>query len=178
VLRRWGIDSSQLARIRDQVRTGALAELNTGPGRKPKDQEKEQLRQELARIEEAFKEVSIENTLLRKKIGLGMIGAIRGNRLDPEIKLELVGAVVDAKREGFAISRSCELLMLSRRRFHRWVEDKDLADEPPIPRTVANKITESEREAIIDAAGLVPKAVLDVTGGQTPGVFSLVGAGS
>lgn len=69
VLRRWGIDSSQLARIRDQVRTGALAELNKGPGRKPKDQEKEQLRQELARVEEAFKEVSIENALLRKKSG-------------------------------------------------------------------------------------------------------------
>lgn len=89
------------------------------------------------------------------------MGAIRGNRLDPEIKLELVGAVVDAKREGFAISRSCELLMLGRRRFHRWVEGKDqdnltpedLADEPPIPKTVANKITEAERQAIIDAAG-------------------------
>jgi transposase-like protein len=69
VLRRWGIDSSQLARIREQVRTGALAELNKGPGRKPKDQEKELLRQELTRVEEAFKEVSIENTLLRKKSG-------------------------------------------------------------------------------------------------------------
>lgn len=69
VLRRWGIDSSQLARIREQVRTGALAELNKSPGRKPKDQEKEQLRQELARVEEAFKEVSIENALLRKKSG-------------------------------------------------------------------------------------------------------------
>ncbi|MGQ0679632.1 MAG: transposase [Actinomycetota bacterium] len=69
VLRRWGIDSSQLARIREQVRTGALTELAKGPGRKPKDQEKEQLRQDLARLEEAFKEVSIENTLLRKKSG-------------------------------------------------------------------------------------------------------------
>jgi transposase InsO family protein len=89
------------------------------------------------------------------------MGAIRGNRLDPEVKLELVGVVVDAKRQGFAISRSCELLMLSRRRFHRWVQGKDLdnleaddlADAPPVPRTVANKITESERQAIIDAAG-------------------------
>lgn len=45
VLRRWGIDSSQLSRIREQVRTGTLQELNKGPGRKPKDREKEQLRQ-------------------------------------------------------------------------------------------------------------------------------------
>lgn len=69
VLRRWGIDSSQLARIREQARSGALAELGKGPGRKPKDREKEDLKQELDRIEKAFKEVSIENTLLRKKSG-------------------------------------------------------------------------------------------------------------
>jgi putative transposase len=88
------------------------------------------------------------------------MGAIRGNRLDPEVKLELVGAVVDAKSQGFTISRSCELLMLGRRRFHRWVAGKDLdklkaedlADQPPVPNTVANKITESERMAILDAA--------------------------
>lgn len=53
-------------------------------------------------------------------------GELLGSTLDPEIKLEPVGAVVDAKREGFAISRTCELLILSRRRFHRWVEGKDL----------------------------------------------------
>jgi transposase InsO family protein len=88
------------------------------------------------------------------------MGAIRGNRLDPEVKLELVGAVVDAKRQGLAITRSCELLMLCRRRFHRWVAGKDLdnlkaedlEDAPPVPQTVANKITEVERKAIIDAA--------------------------
>lgn len=69
VLRRWGIDSSQLARIRQQVRSGALEELGKGPGRKAKDREKEEMRRELERLEEAFKEVSIENTLLRKKTG-------------------------------------------------------------------------------------------------------------
>lgn len=58
VLRRWGIDSSQLPRIREQVRSGALQELGRGPGRRPKDREKEDLKQELDRIEKAFKEVS------------------------------------------------------------------------------------------------------------------------
>ncbi|MGQ0679135.1 MAG: IS3 family transposase [Actinomycetota bacterium] len=88
------------------------------------------------------------------------MGAIRGNRLDPEVKLELVGAVMEAKRQGFAISRSCELLMLSRRRLHRWIAGKDLdnltaedlADEPPVPKTHANKITAEERDAVLDAA--------------------------
>ncbi|MDQ3662210.1 MAG: hypothetical protein M3454_14360 [Actinomycetota bacterium] len=69
VLRRWRIDSSQLARIRAQVKDGALAQLRRGPGRNPKDQEKEGLKAEVSRLEEAFKEVSIENTLLRKKSG-------------------------------------------------------------------------------------------------------------
>lgn len=69
VLRRWGIDSSQLARIRQQVRAGALAELGKGPARKAKDREKEGLKHEVDRLERAFKEVSIENTLLRKKSG-------------------------------------------------------------------------------------------------------------
>ncbi|MBA2425603.1 MAG: transposase [Actinobacteria bacterium] len=69
VLRRWGIDSSQLARIRTQVREGALTQLKKGPGRNPKDHEEEELKSELLRLESAFKEVSIENTLLRKKSG-------------------------------------------------------------------------------------------------------------
>ncbi len=69
VLRRWRIDSSQLARIRTQVKEGALTQLKKGPGRNPKDQEKEALKVEMTRLEEAFKEVSIENTLLRKKSG-------------------------------------------------------------------------------------------------------------
>ena len=37
--------------------------------RNPKDQEKEALKGEVSRFEDAFKEVSIENTLLRKKSG-------------------------------------------------------------------------------------------------------------
>jgi transposase-like protein len=69
VLRRWRIDSSQLARIRAQVKDGALAQLKKGPGRNPKDHEKEALKSEVSRLEDAFKEVSIENTLLRKKSG-------------------------------------------------------------------------------------------------------------
>ena len=44
VLRRWRIDSSQLARIRTQVKEGALTQLKKGPGRNPKDQEKEALK--------------------------------------------------------------------------------------------------------------------------------------
>jgi putative transposase len=89
-----------------------------------------------------------------------LTGAIRGYRLAPEVKLELVGAIWQARKNRFPITRSCELLMLSRRRFHRWVAGKDLenlkaedlSDIPPIPKTVPGKITEAERRAIIEAA--------------------------
>ena len=82
VLRRWGIDSSQLARIREQVRTGALAELNKGPGRKPKDQEKEQLRQELTRVEEPSRR-SRSRTRFSEKNQAGLDGRHPGRSPRP-----------------------------------------------------------------------------------------------
>lgn len=89
-----------------------------------------------------------------------MTGAIRGVRLAPEVKLVLIGAIAAAKQAGFAITRSCELLILDPKRFHRWIKGRDLdhigaedlADRPPVPKVVPNKITEGERRAIIEAA--------------------------
>jgi len=71
VLRKWGIHSSDLARIRAQVRQGALESLarSSRPGRLPQEPaEVVALRAEKARVEEALKELAIENTLLRKKV--------------------------------------------------------------------------------------------------------------
>jgi len=70
VLRKWGIHSSDLTRIRAQVRQGALERLARGDrsGRPPQvSPEVADLRAEKARVEEALKELAIENTLLRKK---------------------------------------------------------------------------------------------------------------
>ena len=71
VLRRWGIHSSDLTRIRAQVREGALQSLSRGSrqGRRPKElAEVTALKVDKARVEEALKELAIENTLLRKKV--------------------------------------------------------------------------------------------------------------
>ena len=71
VLRKYGIHSSDLTRIRAQVREGALESLAQGnrKGRRPKDSaEVAALKAERARVEEALKELAIENTLLRKKV--------------------------------------------------------------------------------------------------------------
>jgi transposase-like protein len=71
VLRKWGVHSSDLTRIRMQVRQGALESLARGnrPGRPPQEPpEVTALKAEKARVEEALKELAIENTLLRKKV--------------------------------------------------------------------------------------------------------------
>jgi transposase-like protein len=71
VLRKWGIHSSDLTRIRAQVREGALEGLARGSrkGRRLKEApEVTALKAEKARVEEALKELAIENTLLRKKV--------------------------------------------------------------------------------------------------------------
>ena len=71
VLRKWGIHSSDLTRIRMQVRQGALESLARGnrSGRPPQEPpEVTTLKAEKARVEEALKELAIENTLLRKKV--------------------------------------------------------------------------------------------------------------
>jgi transposase len=68
VLRKWGIYSSDLARIRAQVRKGALEALARGNGKAKEDPRIGQLKTEKARVEEALKELAIDNTLLRKKV--------------------------------------------------------------------------------------------------------------
>jgi len=68
VLRKWGIYSSDLFRIREQVRRGALESLSRGNGKVKEDRRITWLQMEKARVEEALKELAIENTLLRKKV--------------------------------------------------------------------------------------------------------------
>ncbi|MBA2425604.1 MAG: IS3 family transposase [Actinobacteria bacterium] len=89
-----------------------------------------------------------------------MTGALRGTRLAAEVKLALIGAITEAKETGFSIVRSCEVLMLETRRFHRWVDGRDpktlsipdVTDMPPVPKTTPHQITETERSAIVAAA--------------------------
>ena len=68
VLRKWGIYSSDLFRIREQVRRGALESLSQGSGKVKEDRRITWLQMEKARVEEALKELAIENALLRKKV--------------------------------------------------------------------------------------------------------------
>lgn len=70
VLRREGLYSTDMQRIRDQVREGALERLAAGPGRKKKmveEEEYEKLKRELAEKERAMADLSVELAILRKK---------------------------------------------------------------------------------------------------------------
>jgi len=70
LLRREGLFSTDLARIRQQVKEGALERLSAKPGRRPQSTESaecEALRRELQEKERALADMAVELTLLRKK---------------------------------------------------------------------------------------------------------------
>ena len=74
ILRREGLYSTDLARIRNQVKEGALERLSARPGRKaatvPAEQY-ESLKKELEEKERVLAELSVELAVLRKKTNGG-----------------------------------------------------------------------------------------------------------
>ena len=74
ILRREGIYSTDLARIRNQVKEGALYRLSSRPGAKQKSvpvEEYETLRRDLQEKERALAEQAVELAILRKKTNGG-----------------------------------------------------------------------------------------------------------
>jgi len=70
ILRKEGLYSSDLARIREQVKEGALERLRAKPGPKPQTvcmEEYTALKQELEAKERAMADLSVELAILRKK---------------------------------------------------------------------------------------------------------------
>jgi transposase-like protein len=74
ILRREGLYSTDLARIRQQVKEGALQRLGAKPGRKQdvvSSADYEALKRELQEKERALAEQSVELVILRKKTNGG-----------------------------------------------------------------------------------------------------------
>jgi len=74
ILRREGLFSSDLARIRQQVQEGAIERLSAKPGKKRSlvsADEYEKLKRELEEKERALADLSVELTILRKKTNGG-----------------------------------------------------------------------------------------------------------
>lgn len=74
ILRREGLFASDLQRIREQVREGALERLKARPGprvKAPSREEYEALREELTQKEHVLADVTVEIGALRKKVNGG-----------------------------------------------------------------------------------------------------------
>jgi len=73
VLRKWGIHSSDLKRIRETVKSGALKEFMSRKSRKAlvSVSEVERLEREKARLEKAIIEQSVELSALKKSMNGG-----------------------------------------------------------------------------------------------------------
>ena len=74
LLRREGLYSTDLARIRQQVREGALQRLGAKPGRQPDQvstEAYEAIKHELQEKERALADLSVELAILRKKTNGG-----------------------------------------------------------------------------------------------------------
>lgn len=69
VCRKWGITTWQLKAIRTKAKDGSLEAFRKGPGRRKADQQVTDLKAELERSNQALKELAIENTLLKGKVG-------------------------------------------------------------------------------------------------------------
>lgn len=75
ILRREGLYATDLTRIRDQVREGALERLSARPGKKPQMvplESYEALKRELVEKERVLAEHAVELTMLRKKTNGGL----------------------------------------------------------------------------------------------------------
>ena len=74
ILRREGLCSTDLARIRQQVKEGAIQRLGAKPGRKAEvvsADSYEELKRELQQKERALADLSVELAILRKKTNGG-----------------------------------------------------------------------------------------------------------
>jgi len=70
VLRKWGIHSSDLKRIRETVKAGALSQFQARRSRKPmvSAQEVERLAKEKERLKQTIVEQSVELSLFKKSV--------------------------------------------------------------------------------------------------------------
>jgi putative transposase len=89
-----------------------------------------------------------------------LIGRITGGRLPAPVKLQIIAAIAAAHREGLAIDRACEVVMLDPRRYRRWVRGRDpealgepdVRDAPPVARRRPHALLPAERREIRAAA--------------------------
>lgn len=80
------------------------------------------------------------------------MGEISGQRLEEQLKAEILVMVEQAKERGVSITRACALLMIARRRVVRWRRDRDrgkgLGNLKPGPKEPVHRLLPVERESV------------------------------
>jgi putative transposase len=84
------------------------------------------------------------------------VGEIKGQWLSLEQKMSILAVIDDAKSAGISVTRTCTLLMISRRRVTRWrgirENGNSLDNLKPGPLKPVNKLLPMERAAVLEMA--------------------------
>ncbi len=122
VLRREGLYSTDLARIRQKVKEGALERLSATWGQK-EDGLFGTIRGLKTGTGGKGAGVGGDGSgggHLKKKNEWGFLGKIEGCWLESDRKREIVSSTVQGKEEGTPVSRTCRMWAIQRRRVTRW----------------------------------------------------------
>jgi transposase InsO family protein len=84
------------------------------------------------------------------------VGEIKGQWLEEEQKVEILVMIEHAREQGISITRTCALLMITRRRVVRWRREwnrgKGLGNLKPGPTEPLHKVLSVERESVLQMA--------------------------
>ena len=158
VLRRWGLHSSDLTRIRAAVEEGAVNVFKERKSRRPKVniEQYEQLKAEKERLESTVIEQAAELALLKKR-SLGLDGDLKDKYISEEIKGVLVEIIAHVhKKHCMPIKYCCEKLDLDIKRYQRWVrlyrKTGRYGGGKPGPKKAPHSLLLKEKEDIIKLA--------------------------
>src|SRR3989338_3689355 len=150
ILRRYGLYSSDLTRIRRQVEAVALKEL--GGNRNCKKTQTVSYK-EYAKLEA---EINCQGKspcadgrripIFKKKSQLGLSGELVYRKIGQDMQEELIKAIGEVKV--LSKAKACEVLLLKRRRYYWWLR----ARAKLLSETAWNRIRPEEEEAILEVA--------------------------
>ena len=159
LLRREGLYSTDLARIRQQVKEGALQRLSAKPGKPAEPSRHRSLRRPQARTpgQGTGPGGSVGRTGdPAKKNEWGFVGPIAGQWIKEQTKLEILTVIETSQQQGVSARRSCSILVIAHRRIVRWQQQarqgQSLANLTPGPKAPLHRVLPEEIDQIVALA--------------------------
>ena len=151
LLRREGLFATDLARIRQQVKEGALQRLSAKSGRRcatVNPSAYDAIKRELQDKERALADLRVELAILRKKDEWGLVGPITKLWIKAETKLAILAVIETSQQQGVSARRCCSILRIEHRRVVRWQQrarqGQGLEDRVPGPKEPLHRILPEE----------------------------------